>query len=157
MSRPDASGPSQDDALVVLENFYASETAYLAAGGPGNTSFDELAAFLDPEVVVHQAPSLPYGGTWRGHHGMKEHFAAMIQAWESFDILEQEYLAHGDTIVVHSQIRARARATGRDLDFPIVQLITFRNGRIIEVRPFYWDTASVADACAHWQPSDTPS
>lgn len=155
MSEPSVGGRSQLDALAVLKNFYAAELAYLAAGGPGKASFDELAAYLDPDVVVHQAPSLPYGGTWHGHHGMEEHFAAMSQTWESFDILGQDYLDHGDTIVVHSQVRARA--TGRSLDFPIVQMITIRGGRLIEFRQFYRDTVPIADACSHRQPSDAPS
>jgi len=157
MSRPDASDQPQGDALYLLKDFYAAELAYLAAGGPGKASFDELAMYLDPDVVTYQGTSLPYGGTWRGHRGMQEHFAAMSQAWESFDILEQKYLDHGDTITVHSQIRARARATGIELDFPIVQLITIRDGRIIEFQQFYRDTVPIADACAHQRPSDTPS
>jgi hypothetical protein len=44
--------------------------------------------------------------------------------------------------------RRGARATGRELGFAIPQTLTFADGRIAEVRPFYWDTAAVADACA---------
>jgi ketosteroid isomerase-like protein len=50
-------------------------------------------------------------------------------------------------LVVLTDVHARARATGRELDFPIVQTITVEDGRITEVRPFYWDTAAIADAC----------
>jgi uncharacterized protein len=45
-------------------------------------------------------------------------------------------------------VRARARCTGRGLDFPILQTITVDAGRISEIRPFYWDTAAVADVCS---------
>lgn len=31
--------------------------------------------------------------------------------------------------------------------FPILQTITVEEGRITEVRTFYWDTAEVANAC----------
>lgn len=153
MSELGANGQSQGGTLQVLENFYAAELAYLAAGGPDKASFDELASFLDPEVVVHQASSLPYGGTWRGHQGMKAHFVAMSQAWESFDILEQEYLAQGDTIMVYSKIRACAHATGKNLDFPIVQLVTIKDGRFVEFRQFYRDTVPIANACTYRQPT----
>lgn len=47
-----------------------------------------------------------------------------------------------------TQVHARARATGRVLDFPILQTITVEDGRITEIRPFYWDTAQVASACS---------
>ncbi|MER6299813.1 nuclear transport factor 2 family protein [Kitasatospora sp. NPDC001539] len=104
--------------------------------------------FFAPDVVLHQADSLPYGGTWRGHSGMTPFFLAMGAAWESFDMAEQEFLAAGETAVVLTQVRARARATGRELSFPILQAITVKDGRITEVRPFYWDTRVIADACA---------
>ena len=63
-------------------------------------------------------------------------------------MLEQRFLATGETSVVLTQVRARARATGRELTFPILQTVTIENCRIAEVRPFYWDTAAIAAACA---------
>ncbi|MEU1118033.1 MULTISPECIES: nuclear transport factor 2 family protein [unclassified Streptomyces] len=141
----DAAPPSE--SLRVLTGMYAAEAEYLAAGGPGRSSFALLAPYFSPEVVLHQAAALPYGGTWRGHDGMARFFLAMSEAWEVFDITRQEFLATGETAVVHSDIRARARATGRTLDFPILQTLTVRGGRIAEVRPFYWDTAAIAAAC----------
>lgn len=126
---------------------YAAEAEYLAAGGPGEASFDLLAPFFAADVELHQADALPYGGVWRGHDGMKQFFLMMGEAWESFDMVEQEFLAVGETAVVLTQVCARARATGRELSFPILQAITVKDGRITEVRPFYWDTQAIADAC----------
>lgn len=134
-------------SLRVLTGMYAAEAEYLAAGGPGRASFALLAPYFSPDVVLHQARALPYGGTWRGHDGMARFFLAMSEAWEVFDITRQEFLATGETAVVHSDIRARARATGRELAFPILQSVSVRDGRIAEVRPFCWDTAEIAAAC----------
>jgi ketosteroid isomerase-like protein len=135
------------DPLDVLKGMYAAEERYLAAGGPGRASFDSLAPFFASDVVLHQADALPYGGLWRGHDGMERFFVAMSATWESFELLEQDFFADGDTVVVRTQVRARARATGRQLKFPILQTITVQGGRITEVRPFYWDTAAIAAAC----------
>ncbi|MDV5145867.1 nuclear transport factor 2 family protein [Streptomyces sp. SBC-4] len=140
--------PTTADSAAVLTGMYAAEAAYLAAGGPGEASFAPLAPYFAPDVVLHQAAALPYGGTWRGHAGLERFFLAMSQVWESFDMTEQEFLSTGATAVVLTRVRARARATGRELTFPILQTITVRAGRIAEVRPFYWDTAAIADACA---------
>ncbi|MFR9726618.1 nuclear transport factor 2 family protein [Streptomyces sp. MS19] len=138
---------SATDSVTVLTGMYAAEAEYLAAGGPGRASFDLLAPFFAPDVVLHQADALPYGGTWRGHDGMARFFLAMAEAWESFEMEEQEFLATGETAVVLTQIRARARATGRELGFPVLQTIRVEDGRIAEVYPFYWDTRAIADAC----------
>ncbi|KUF19426.1 nuclear transport factor 2 family protein [Streptomyces silvensis] len=136
------------DSVTVLTGMYAAEAQYLAAGGPGRASFDVLAPFFAPGVVLHQADALPYGGTWRGHTGLAEFFLAMGRVWEKFDMVEQKFLATGETAVVLTQVHARARATGRELGFPILQTITIRDRQITEVRPFYWDTHAIAEACS---------
>lgn len=149
MSMP---SPADTDSVAVLTGMYAAEAEYLAAGGPGEASFDALAAFFAPDVELHQAECLPYGGTWRGHGGLARFFLAMAQTWETFAMVEQEFLATGETAVVRTRVQARARVTGRELDFPILQTITVRGGRITEVRPFYWDTQAIADACGEPAP-----
>ena len=137
----------ETEAVVVLKGMYAAEARYLADGGPGEASFAPLAPFFAPNVVLHQAESLPYGGTWRGHDGMERFFIAMSKAWKAFDIEEQTFLATGNPAVVLTQVHACARATDRELDFPIVQTTEIAGGRISVIRPFYWDTASIASAC----------
>ncbi|MFE3944856.1 hypothetical protein ACFXPV_23760 [Streptomyces sp. NPDC059118] len=51
-----------------------------------------------------------------------------------------------------AQVRARARVTGRELGFPILQTITVQDGQITEVHPFYWDTQAIADVCIAFVP-----
>ncbi|MER7013054.1 nuclear transport factor 2 family protein [Saccharopolyspora sp. NPDC000359] len=133
-------GPDHEDA---------AEAEYLAAGGPGQTDFALLADHFSPDAVLHQAEALPYGGTWRGHAGTERFFIAMSRTWEMFEFVEQEFVAADDrTAVVLTQEQARSRATGRELAFPILQTVTVQEGRITEVRPFYWGTAAIAEACA---------
>ncbi|WP_030475088.1 nuclear transport factor 2 family protein [Lentzea albidocapillata] len=135
-------------AMSVLKGMYAAEAEYLAAGGPGSASFAPLAPFFAPDVVLHQASALPYGGVWRGHKGMEQFFLAMSRTWDTFEMVDQAFLATTSPLVVLTDVRARARTTGRKLDFPILQTITVEDGRITEVRPFYWDTAAIVDACS---------
>ncbi|MEU6739259.1 nuclear transport factor 2 family protein [Streptosporangium sandarakinum] len=131
---------------ALLERFYAAEARYIAAGGPGKADFSEMAACLDPDVVMHQAEGLPYGGTWRGPEGIEGFMAAMSEAWDSLEFMEQRYVVDGDRVAVFNLGRLRARATGRVLDTAVMQLITFGNGLITEIRPFYLDTIAVAEA-----------
>jgi uncharacterized protein len=137
-----------NETASVLRSMYAAEREYLAAGGPGTASFDTLAPYFAPDVVLHQADALPYGGTWRGHDGMERFFVAMSQTWEVFEMVDQEFLSTSATAVVLTHVHARARATGRELDFPILQTVRVADGRIAEVHPFYWDTAAIVAACS---------
>ncbi|MFC9297262.1 nuclear transport factor 2 family protein [Streptomyces sp. NPDC057011] len=129
-----------------LTRFYAAETAYVAAGGPGRAAFDDIAACLDPQVVLHQAPGLPYAGDWRGPEGIERFMAVMGEAWRSIEFLDQHRMIDGPDVVVTSRVRFVARATGRSLETRIVQLMTVRDGKITEIRPFYWDPPAVAAA-----------
>ena len=136
-----------DTNADLLRAMYGAERDYLAAGGPGIADFARLAPYFADDVVLYQADALPYGGVWRGHRGLERFFIAMSQTWDAFDMVEQEFLCTEPTAVVFTLVRARSRATGRSLEFPIMQKIRVRAGRIAEVRPFYWDTAAVAAAC----------
>ena len=138
---------ADDPTRDLLERMYAAELEYLAAGGPGAASFAILAPYFAEDVVLHQADALPYGGTWRGHDGMERFMVAMRDTWSAFEMVEQEFLATGATAVVLTHVRARARANGQELAFPILQTLRIAGGRIAEVRPFYWDTAAIASAC----------
>src|SRR5690606_41952343 len=73
------------DSRAVLTAMYTAEERYLAAGGPGTASFDLLAPCFAPDVVLHQAAALPYGGVWRGHRGMERFFLAMSDIWATFE------------------------------------------------------------------------
>jgi uncharacterized protein len=131
------------DTGNLLRGMYAAERDYLAAGGPGTADFDVLAPFFSPDVVLHQARALPYGGVWRGHRGLDRFFVAMSRTWSEFEMVEQKYLCTTDTAVVLTRVNARARSTGRNVSFPILQTLRVVDGRIAEVRPFYWDTAAI--------------
>ncbi len=139
--------PSEDSPRLLLERMYQAEADYLAAGGPGAASFATLAPFFAPAVVLWQADSLPYGGIWHGHDGLERFFLAMSATWDRFELAEQTFLSDSNPLVVLTHVHARSRASGRELNFPILQTITVTGGRITEIRPFYWDTATIADAC----------
>lgn len=132
-----------------MERFYAAEAAYVAAGGFGKANYSHVAAYLDPEVILHQAPGLPFtgAGTWRGHDGMERFLARFSEVWESMEFVEQEHWGDEDTVVVRNRVRFRARSTGQEVDALIMQLITVRDGRMLECRPFYWDPQAIANAC----------
>ena len=60
MSKADQASPRD-----VIRRFYAAEAAYMNAGGmEAGASFADMAATLDPDVVLHQSPDLPWGEPW---------------------------------------------------------------------------------------------
>ncbi len=132
-----ASQPSPRD---VIERFYAAEAAYMDAGGGGaGASVAGLAATLDPEVVLHQSPDLPWGGKFYGHAGYEDWARQMRQAFDQLDVKDARFFTDGDTVVITCRLVTRSRASGEALDLPMVQVVRVRGERIIKFRPFYWN------------------
>ena len=59
--------------IEIISRFYAVEADYMNAGGAaGDAGFAAMAATLDPDVVLHQSPDLPWGGEFYGHTGYED-------------------------------------------------------------------------------------
>jgi len=130
----------QEAAVGTLNRFYKEEAAYLAAGGG---DFSAIAATLDPECVIFQPASLPYGGEWRGHAGFETWMKAFVQQWSSMEVQNTELFPHGDVIISKSHVYARSRVSGQIIDWPLLQFFKLRDFKILELWPFYWDTAAI--------------
>ena len=129
-------------AMANLQRFYAAESAYLGAVEP---DFGPIAATLDPECVIYQPASLPYGGEWRGHAGFEAWMQAFGEVWSSLEVKGAEVFPLGNVLVSRSHVYARARRNGREADWPLLQFFRIREARILELRPFYWDTAALLE------------
>ena len=138
-SEPDE-GDSDTGPIAVLKRFYEAEGAYMSAGGDGGgASFDALAATLDPNVVLHQSPDLPWGGEFHGHAGYEDWARRMSGAFDQLGVKDRQLFAVGDIVVAVCRLVTRSRSNGKVLDAPMAQVVTVKGDRIVEFRPFYWN------------------
>ena len=131
---------AQHEPFAVIKRFYEAENVYMNAGGAAaGTSFAAMAATLDPEVVLHQSPDLPWGGEFRGHAGYEDWASRMSAAFDQLKVKEPQFFTHDDTVVITCRLITRARSSGKTLDLPMAQVVRVRDARIVEFRPFYWN------------------
>ncbi len=131
---------SATSAFQVLQNLYEAERQYMQAGGAtAGASFDGMAATLDPSIVLHQSPDLPWGGNYFGHQGFKDWSIKMSECFDLLDVRDPEFFEQGSKVVILCRLVTRSRLHGYELDRPMAQVVTVRNGRITEFRPFYWN------------------
>ena len=129
-------------ALDVIRRFHVAEDAYMNAGA----SFAGVAATLDPNVVLHQSPDLPWGGEFHGHEGYEDWARQMSLAFDQLAVKDASSFADGDTVVITCRLVTRSRTTGEVLDMPMTQVVHLQGGRIVEFRPFYWNVPAYCDA-----------
>ncbi len=81
----------------VLLRFYEAEANYMKAyEEDGSASFDEMARTIDPEVVLHQSPELPFGGEYVGYKGYEQWAEAMASIFDKLEVSEREFFERGD-------------------------------------------------------------
>jgi uncharacterized protein len=113
-------------------------------GGKGDMA--GMMAHLAPNVVVHEANGLPYGGVYHGHAGMGALFQKLVGILDNFRVVPEDFFVSGSVVVAKIRVLGRARATGQTIDMPVLEMWTLDNGLVTEIRPFYWDTAEFQKA-----------
>ncbi len=131
----------------VLMRFYAAEAKYMKAHEAGEIAdFDQMRETMDPDVVLHQSPDLPFGGEYVGYRRYEEWAIAMSSIFDKLEVREQEFFEAGDKVVVVCRFVTRSRINGSVQDFPMAQVVTVRNGKITDFRPFYWNVPAYVAA-----------
>ncbi len=124
-----------------LGRFYEAGNAYMRADAP---DFAAVAPTLDPDCLLRQPASLPYGGEWRGHAGFERWVRAFRETWSALSVRDPQVFDTDDPGVVFS--RSDVRATGRQANWPLLQQVEVRDGRIRVLQPFHWDTVAILAA-----------
>jgi len=102
--------------------------------------FNLAFELLDPDFQLIQAESLPYGGTYRGKEGVEAFFQKLFAYFERFGSEDVSYFSEGNTVITTS-VAVRRTRTGKDFRMPLVQVYHLKAGKLLETRPFYFDTA----------------
>lgn len=105
------------------------------------SSFTADATFEEPA-------SLPYGGVYRGHAGLREVSAALAVYWAQLRLEIEGAIEEGDSVVVTARARGRSRASDRPLDQPLIEVLRIRDGLIASSRVFL-DSAAVLEVLGY--------
>jgi len=128
---------TREDSLAVIHGLYATIEHGDMAGALG---------FIDPDIVITYLASMPMGGVWRGHDGLKSLFAQVNTLWEGHVSTVDRFLADGDRVIV--LLTVEGRINGHHIRMPFVESWRVRGGKLIEGRPYFWDTTEIERAVA---------
>lgn len=114
---------------------------FLEAAQAGDTATTEQ--LLHPDVRVIEADSLPFGGIVTGVDGFSRLVRQVFTTFAETAVTVQEYLADGDSVVVLATMTGKSKASGESFLMPIAEIWRLREGRIVEIQPFYHDTQKI--------------
>lgn len=117
--------------------------AAYAAGQAGD--LETFFKNVSEDCIFYEADSLPYGGEYRGPEAIKRGTMLMFGAWDDFQFAVTNFCAGDDLVTVHVRISGVGRKTGKSFSMPIVEVWRLIDGKIVEIRPYYFDTARCAE------------
>jgi ketosteroid isomerase-like protein len=92
---------------------------------------------FDPDVEIRTAIGDAFRGEpFRGHEGAREWLAGLDENFETWDLVPEEFLERGETIVVLGRIRARGRGSGIELDQDVGWVFHIRDGKMLRLHTF---------------------
>jgi ketosteroid isomerase-like protein len=134
---------NQLSAMELLTRMFDVELRFLRSDTP---DLRMLATAFHPDVVVHEPKSLPYAGDWTGFEGIGALFRRMREVWSDLRVEQLEATRDGDVVFMACTIDLTSCATGASITQPFAEVLRFKNDRLIEGTPFYYDTAEILTA-----------
>ncbi|HEX4656496.1 MAG TPA: nuclear transport factor 2 family protein [Streptosporangiaceae bacterium] len=92
-----------------------------------------------PNICIEQPASLPHGGRHSGLEGVAAMGANFAAHWER-SIANPRILGCGESVVQVTTQTWTAKASGRSATVDVVELFSFSDGLISEIRVFQQDT-----------------
>ena len=126
------------------ENNKAILKAFLKASE--NQDEVSMREFLDPEIEVVEAESLPYGGIHRGVDAFLQLIPKVFGTWRDCEVSIQNWVSEGDHVITLATMSGYGRSTDLPFKVPIAEVWTFRKGKIVRVMPYYFDTVMMCKA-----------
>jgi uncharacterized protein len=128
---------------MTIENIEAIRQIYEAFA---HQDLEGLLTLVDPDCVVTQDPSLPWGGRHVGHDGVTAFALALIGSSDSAVIVESLFEADGQ-VIQSGRSKGTVRANGNAFDIPEVHIWTLKDGRVVAAH-FAIDTPAMLAALA---------
>jgi ketosteroid isomerase-like protein len=123
-------------------NLEAARTLYEITG---RADWDAAAEQLTDDFVAVEAPGLPYAGVYRGRNALKELYGKVMAMMDVTGLDIHQMAAGGDWVIVLVDIVTRD-ADGSELRLPLAEAMRFRDGKVCEITPYYFDPALAARA-----------
>lgn len=128
---------------MTAEDMQAMVTDLYAATGSGD--WDRAETMLTDDFFVTEADPFPFAGVYRGKGALRELFTTVMGMMDvaGFDIVETTVGKDHAVTILSFTFTDPALAPA-----PLCELFRFRDGKVCEIRPYYFDPAPMLAACA---------
>ena len=116
------------------QNVQAVRRVY-AEWGRGN--FDPKFDLYSPEMEWGWSSEFPgLAGVYRDPAERNQRLREWLSPWEHWRVEAEEYVAHGDHVVVLARYRGRGKGSGVEVDVEGAHVWRFRDGKAVRLEVF---------------------
>jgi ketosteroid isomerase-like protein len=109
----------------------------------GEGRLDDARRLLDDEFVCHAAAGLPYSGDYRGHEAF---FGLLTKIYEVLELTpspEMQFISDDGNVVLYYRLTFTARTLGKSVEIAVAEVLSVRDGLIVELDVFYKNPSAV--------------
>jgi ketosteroid isomerase-like protein len=126
---------SHEQVLQLVDDLYA-------ATGVGD--FDAAEKLLTDDLVITEADTLPFAGVYKGRTALRELFTKVMGLMDVAALNRVQTTTGGDYAVT---ILSFEFVDPSLAPAHLCELFRFREGKVCEIRPYYFDPAPIVAAC----------
>ncbi len=104
----------------------------------------ELGELIADDCVVHEAPSLPFGGDWVGPSGFVALMRAIMGTFLEFSVEPGSIFTDSKDMLAF-QCTLRGRTAKGSFEMPLVEYWRFADGKVQEIHAMWQDSKQVCD------------
>ena len=117
----------------------------LAALNAGN--IEEFVTVCDRDFELDMSDRVFNPSTYRGHDGIRQFHAEVLEVWEHYVWEPEQILERGDVIVALVRTTGRGRGSGLEVDRETAMIWTVRDDKAVSLR-FYRERGQALEAAA---------
>jgi ketosteroid isomerase-like protein len=110
----------------------------------GKGDWAKAATLTTEDILIREAPTLPFAGEYRGLAALRELFAK-VRATGVIGVDMHQATAGGDWVVVLLDL---LYAGDPPIRAPLAEAFRLKDGKVCEIVPYYFDSSVVAAAAA---------
>lgn len=126
---------THDEIVQLVDRLYKASSA-------GDWALAE--SMLSDDLVAIEADSLPYAGIYRGRGALRELFNKVMGMMDVAGLDRVQTVVGGDYAI---EVLTMRFADPSLAPAELCEMYRFRNGKVCEIKPYYFDPAPVIAAC----------
>ena len=120
--------------LAVVEALYAAT---------GKGDWDAAEELMTDDFFCSEGPQHPCAGTYRGRGALRELFTKVMGLTEVVGLEVEQSTAGGDYVITLVDI---VLAGTPQVRVPVAEMFRFRDGKVCEIKPYYFDLTPLLQA-----------